>query len=222
MGLILYGANLSPFVRKVRVVLAEKAIPYAQEQINPFRPPPDFEALSPLKRIPVLRDSDWPAGMTLPDSSVICDYLENIHPEPALFPKVALERARALWFEEYVDGGMFPLMGPDLFFQRIVKKFLRQTPDEELCREAVGKILPPYFDYLEREIGDRQFLAGDMFSIADISVASVMVNFVHAGESLDRNRWPKFAAYVARLHARPSFAAIIAEEMPLIELARSR
>jgi glutathione S-transferase len=96
MGLTLYGSGLSPFVRKVRVVLAEKNIPYAIEQISPFRPPPDFESLSPLKRIPVLRDSDWPEGVTLPDSSVICDYLENTHPEPALFPKGPLERARAV------------------------------------------------------------------------------------------------------------------------------
>lgn len=222
MALTLYGSNLSPFVRKVRVVLAEKGVPYALEQINPFRPPPDFETISPLKRIPVLRDSDWPPGLTLPDSSVICDYLENTHPEPALFPKAPLERARALWFEEYIDGAMFPEMGPNLFFERVVKKFLRRTPDEELCRKTVSENLPHYFDYLEREIGDKAYLAGDMFSIADISVGSVMVNFFHAGETLDAKRWPKLAAYVARLHVRPSFAALIAEEMPLIELARSR
>jgi len=222
MALILYGSGLSPFVRKVRVVLAEKHIPYAIEQFSPFRPPPYFESISPLKRIPVLRDSGWPEGMTLPDSSVICDYLENTHPEPALFPKAPLERARALWFEEYVDSAVFAEMGPNLFFQRIVKKFLRQTPDEELCRKTVSENLPPYYDYLEREIGGREYLAGEMFSIADIAVGSVMVNFFHAGETLDAKCWPGLAAYVARLHARPSFAAIIAEEMPLIELARSR
>src|SRR5271154_1605390 len=119
MTLMLYGSNLSPFVRKVRLVLAEKGIAYAQEQISPFRPPPYFESISPLKRIPVLRDNDWPEGLTLPDSSVICDYLENIHPEPALFPKAPLERARALWYEEYVDGAVFAEMGPNLFFERV-------------------------------------------------------------------------------------------------------
>jgi glutathione S-transferase len=222
MGLVLYGSNLSPFVRKVRVVLAEKAIAYSLEQINPFRQPPEFQAISPLKRIPVLRDSDWPDGVSLPDSSVIVDYLENIHPEPALFPKAPFERARALWFEEYIDGAVFAAMGPNLFFERVVKKFLRQTPDEALCRKTIAESLPPYFDYLERELGDKPFLAGGIFSIADIAVGSVMVNFYHAGETLDAARWPRLAAYVAGLHARPIFAALIAEEMPLIELARSR
>lgn len=222
MALTLYGSGLSPFVRKVRVVLAEKGIDYTLVQINPFRQPPDFAALSPLKRIPVLRDDAWPEGVTLPDSSVICDYLENTCPEPALFPKTPFERARALWFEEYVDGAVFATMGPNLFFQRVVKKFLRQTPDEDLCRKAVSEDLPPFFDYLEREVGDREFLVGGKLSIADITLGSVMVNFFHAGETLDAKCWPNLASYVARLHARPSLAALIAEDKPLIQLARLR
>ena len=223
MALILYGSSLSPFVRKVRVVLEEKSIPYTLEQISPFRAPPDFEKISPLRRIPVLRDTDWAEGMTLPDSSVIADYLENCHPVPALFPKPPFERARALWFEEYVDGGIFPLVGPSLFYERVVKKFIRgSTTNHELARQAVEEGLPPLFDYLERELGDRQWLAGQHYSIADISVGSMMVNYHHAGETLDQGRWPRLAAYVARLHARPTFAALIAEEMPLIEKARSR
>lgn len=222
MGLTLYGSGLSPFVRKVRVVLAEKNIPYAIEQFSPFRPPPYFEAISPLKRIPVLRDSDWPDGMTLPDSSVICDYLENRFPAPALFPADPFERARALWYEEYIDAAVFAEMGPNLFFQRVVKKFMRQTTDEDLCRKTVAEALPPYYDYLEREIGEKEFLAGGAFSIADIAVGSVMANFFHSGETLDEKCWPRLAVYLKRLHARPSFAGLIAEEMPIIELARSR
>jgi glutathione S-transferase len=113
-------------------------------------------------------------------------------------------------------------MGPNLFFERIVKKFLRQTPDEDLCRKTVSEALPPYYDYLEREIGEKEFLVGGAFSIADIAVGSVMVNFFHAGEALDAKFWPRLMTYLKRLHARPSFAGLIAEEMPLIELARSR
>lgn len=223
MALILYGSRLSPFVRKVRVVLLEKAVAYRLEEINPFRAPPDFERISPLKRIPVLRDTDWQDGVTLPDSSVIADYLENRHPMPALFPKDAFDRAQALWFEEYVDGGIFPLMGPSLFKERVVKKFIRgSVTDQELARRTVEEDLPPFFDYLEQALGGRDWLAGNAYSIADIALASAMVNYHHSGETLDRSRWPGLTAYVTRLHARPSFAALIAEEMPLIEKARSR
>ena len=84
MGLMLYGSGISPFVRKIRIVLAEKGLGYKLQSINPFRPPADFERISPLKRIPVLRDSEWPEGVTMPDSSVIADYLENRYREPRL------------------------------------------------------------------------------------------------------------------------------------------
>ncbi|HET7335138.1 MAG TPA: glutathione S-transferase family protein, partial [Rhizomicrobium sp.] len=58
MALIVYGGALSPFVRKVRVMLIEKSVDYTLENVNPFAPPPEFLAISPLKRIPVLRDTD--------------------------------------------------------------------------------------------------------------------------------------------------------------------
>ena len=87
MALIVYGANVSPFVRKVRVVLAEKGQDYKLEPVNPFAPPPEFLKISPLKRIPVLLDTDLPEPNTLPDSSAISDYLEHKFPKPALYPE---------------------------------------------------------------------------------------------------------------------------------------
>ena len=62
-------------------------------------------AISPLKRIPVLRDTDRPEPNTLPNSSIICDYLEHKYPKPALYPADAFERAKALWYEEYAGLG---------------------------------------------------------------------------------------------------------------------
>ena len=222
MTLVLYGSNLSPFVRKVRVLLIEKGVDYTLDQINPFRQPPEFAAISPLKRIPVLRDTDMPEPNTLPDSSVITDYLENKFPEPALYPKAHFARARALWFEEYVDSGVFPVMGPGLFFERVVKKFQRGVTDQALCTRTVSQSLPPFFDYLEQEIRGKAFFVEDRFTIADIAVASVMANYRHSGEELDAARWPFFADYVAKILSRPSFQTVLAEEQKLIDIARSR
>ncbi|MGC8536589.1 MAG: glutathione S-transferase family protein [Rhizomicrobium sp.] len=216
MSLIVYGGSVSPFVRKVRVVLIEKGIDYRLDPVNPFAPQPEFLAISPLKRIPVLRDTDLPEPNTLPDSSVICDYLEHKYPEPALYPKAAFARARALWFEEYADSAVAETIGRGLFFERIVKRMLRQEPDEAVCTKTLTQKIPPLFDYLEREIGTREFLVEDHFSIADITVGSMFVNFLHAGEVPSKERWPQLSAYVARIHARPSFAGLVAEENGLI------
>jgi glutathione S-transferase len=221
MALIVYGSNVSPFVRKVRVVLAEKGLDYTLDPVNPFAPPPEFIAISPLKRIPAFRDTDLPEPNHLSDSSVICDYLEHTHPAPALYPGDPYQRARALWFEEYADSILAMTIGPGLFFERIVKKLMRGQPDEALCERTLNEKLPPLFDYLTQELGDGAFLAGGAFSIADITVATMLVNFEHAGGSIDPARWPRLADYIVRLHARPSFKACIDEERPFIARVRA-
>ena len=221
MALIVYGGAISPFVRKVRVTLTEKGVDYTLDQVNPFNPPKEFLEISPLKRIPVLRDTDRPEPNTLPDSSIICDYLEHKYPTPALYPADPFERAKALWYEEYADSAMASAFGPGLFFERIVKRMLRGQTDEDACRKSLTEKIPPLFDHLEIEVAGKDFLTGGAFSIADISVGTQFVNFIHAGEAVDSVRWPKLAAYVARIHARPSFAALITEETPLIRHFRS-
>lgn len=217
MTLTVYGSSLSPFVRKVRVVLAEKGIAYEHQQINPFAPPDWFLEISPLKRIPVLRDSDEPEPNTLPDSSVICAYLEAKYPEPALYPAAPFARARALWFEEYADTQMMQSIGPGLFFERVVKKLMGRDCDETIVAATLGEKLPGIFDYLEAAIRGREFLVGDFLSIADIAVACMLVNFEHAREQLDHGRWPELARYAAGLHARPSFQASIDEERRFLD-----
>jgi glutathione S-transferase len=202
-------------------MLAEKGLEYKLEQVNPFTPPPEFLAISPLKRIPVLRDTDVPEPNTLPDSSIICDYLEHKFPKPALYPTNPFERAKALWYEEYADSVMAQNIGRGLFFERIVKKMMRVQPDEAVCQKTLTQELPPLFDHVEKEVGGKEFLAGGAFSIADISIATMIVNFCHAGEVLDAKRWPKFAAYIARIHARPSFKALIDEESPIVQRFRA-
>ena len=221
MGLIVYGAALSPFVRKVRVALAEKGLKYEHDPVNPFQPPPSFLEISPLKRIPVLRDADLPEPNTLPDSSIICDYLEHKFPTPALYPADPYQRGRVLWFEEYADTILTQTLGLGLFFERIVKKLLGQQTDESVCATTLKDKLPPLFDYLEREIGSRKYAVGDAFSVADIAICSPLINFEHAGEKVDADRWPNLAHYSAAIHARPSFKACIDEEAPIIARVRA-
>jgi glutathione S-transferase len=209
--LTVYGVNASPFVRKVRVVLMEKNLPYELETVFPGpQAPPDFRVMSPLGKVPAFRDGD----KTLADSSVICAYIERIHPQPALYPSDPYEYARALWFEEWADGGLVPVSGPKIFFQRVVApRFFGRPADEEMVRRAIDEELPPLFDYLEGQLGG-EFLVGKALSIGDIGVVTQFVNLAHAGVTVDAGRWPKLAAYIERGFARPSFKAMIDQESP--------
>jgi glutathione S-transferase len=204
-----FGVSASPFVRKVRVVLAEKKLDYELEAVFPgTQAPPDWRKKSPLGKVPAFSDGE----RTLADSSIISAYLERVAPEPQLYPNAPYEYARALWFEEYGDGGLMPVCGPKIFFQRVVgPKFFNQPTDQAVVDQAIGAELPPLLDYLEGEItGD--FLVGKSLTIGDIGVTTQLVNLRYAGVKVDPKRWPKTAAYVDRITARPSFAALIKEE----------
>lgn len=89
------GGYVSPYVRKVLVCLDRKGIEYRIDPIIPFLGDDRFSRLSPVRRIPVLIDG----AVTICDSTVICEYLEDRWPEPALYPRGAAERARARWLE---------------------------------------------------------------------------------------------------------------------------
>ena len=98
--MILHGGALSPYVRKVMAALEEKGIGYEDKPLIPFPKTPELIAMNPLGKIPVLETDD---GSYIPDSSVICLYLEKVHPEPALLPEDPVAYARALFIDEYCD-----------------------------------------------------------------------------------------------------------------------
>lgn len=211
----LYGVSASPFVRKVRVVLAEKRLPYDHEPVMPGSPDPEYRKMSPLGKIPAWRDGE----RAFSDSSVICQYLERLHPEPPMYPSDPYEYARALWFEEYADTALVEVFGPKIFFPRVVgKRLLGKEPDEAAIQKAIDEDLPPRFEYLEGQLSGQPNLVGDRFSIADIAVTSMFVNLGHAGVGVEAARWPKLARFVATHRERPSFAPLIAEERAFLGL----
>ncbi len=209
---IIHGASASPFVRKARVAFAEKGVAYELNPIMPFGPNPEYKKKSPLGKIPCLEDGDF----VLPDSSCIIAYLERANPNPPLYPLDPKEYGRALWYEEYADTRLVENLGA-VFFERVVKAMLKQETDEARVKQVLAEGIPPVLDYLEGEIGDREVLVGTHFSVADIAICSPFVNFMHAGESVDASRWPRLAAYIERIHARPSFKALIEEEKALFQ-----
>jgi glutathione S-transferase len=211
-----YGVSLSPFVRKVRVALAEKGVTYDVDPVVPVNVSPEYRKISPLGKIPAYQDGD----VTLADSSVIIAYLERTKPSPPLYPSDPYDYARALWFEEYADGGLVPVIGAKVFFQKLVApKFFNQPTDEAVVKKAVEEELPPMFDYLESQLGNgATTLVGKQFTIGDIAIGSMFVNFFHTGFGVDPKRWPKLAAYLAAVHERPSFRPLISEDRAALGL----
>ncbi|HJU27662.1 MAG TPA: glutathione S-transferase family protein [Candidatus Binataceae bacterium] len=215
----LYGAPVSPFVRKVMVALAEKGIVYEHDPVLPAIAPTEFKRVgrdvSPLGRIPAYRDDDF----SVADSSAIIAYLDRVKPSPTLYPSDTHDYARALWFEEYGDSGLAPIIGTKIFFQKIAgPAFFKQPTDEAIVSKAINEELPPLLDYLESQLGKGDWLVGRSFSIGDIGVATQFAQASFCGLSPDAKRWPKLAAYIERVLARPSFAEAIAKGRAMLGL----
>lgn len=220
MALIIYGMGPSPFVRKVRTVFAEKGIDYTLENVNIFPAPDWFTEISPLKRIPVLRDTDRPEPNTIADSSAICAFAEQLVATPALYPTDGFERGRACWFEEYADTEIANAVGMGVFRPVALAALMGKEQDTEAANKAMAERMPVIFDYLTRELADSEYLVGEGLTIADISVATQFVNLQHAGFKPDAARWPALAAYVERILARPSFKALVEEDAPMFAKTR--
>jgi glutathione S-transferase len=198
--MIVYGSSLSPFVRKVLVVLAEKGLTADHKPAFPQDKSPEFRATSPLGKIPGFTDGDF----HLSDSSAICHYLERKHPTPALLPAAAEQYGRAIWFDEFADTSLVASVGK-VFWNLVVKKLMNLgEPDMALVETALKDELPPLFTYLESQIHG-PYLVGDSLTLADIAIASPFVNLKIAGHPLDAARWPKLAAWLEPILARPSF-----------------
>jgi glutathione S-transferase len=198
------GSYLSPYVRKVLVCLDIKGVAYRIDPIVPFFGNDEFTRLSPVRRIPVLIDE----SVTLPDSSVICEYLEERYPKPALLPHEPARRARARWLEEFADTRMGEVFIWGLFNQLVIRRFVWGEPtDEELVRRTLHEEIPAVLDYLEAELPADGYLFGDV-SVADIALAAPLRNASFARFSIDAERWPRTAGFVARVLEHPSFVKL--------------
>ncbi len=209
-----YGVTPSPYVKKVLVTLDTKGIEYELIPTVPVDVSAEYKQMNPLGKIPTYKAD----GITLCDSSVICAYLEKIHPTPAIYPSAPEDYARALWFEEFSDDALMKQIGPEIFFNKIVAPiYFGSEPDQTRIDNAL-QALQPLFNYLESELTGQAFLINDQFTIADISLASVFGNYYLSGYSIDGGHWPKLKVYIETLHQQPSFKKLLANDREKLKL----
>ena len=207
MKVKVHGTMLSPWVRRLVAFIQEKGAEYEMVNVVPMgEPDPEFLKISPLGKVPVLEVG----GRYLPDSLAACAFLENEIPDPRLFPEDSWQLGWMHWLGDYIGTSLFAKVEVPLFIQRFINPvFLQQESDQAAIDQALA-LMPSHFDYLESQLDDgRPYLIGNDVSLVDLTAGSVFMNFGHAGVQVDAQRWPHLAAYVKRVHARPSFQHII-------------
>ena len=169
----IYGIPFSVHTRKVIVAATFKKLPFENEAVIPFTPPPGWNDISPTGKIPAFTDND----VSLCDSSVICAYLERAYPDLALYPSDTHGYVQTLWFEEYADGTIYRDLVHGLFFNKVIRpKILNTQGDHAAIEVILNDTVPTVFGYLEKCLKG-EHLVGDRFTLADITLSPTSSTF---------------------------------------------
>jgi len=196
-----YGVLRSTHASKVKVVLEEKQLPYRVERLRPgdlWKKPPAMLARHPLGKVPYIDDD----GLTIFDSTVINEYLDDVYPQPPLRPVDPVQRARMRMLENFGDEGMLATHLPLIWMPWWSPAGQRDEAAMERGRTGLTEQVLPY---LARELGDREYLC-DAFSLADVPFMVLAMVLQVDGMAIDT--FTSVAVYLARLRARASYRAI--------------
>ena len=160
---------LSPFCRKVRLVLNEKRLDFQMRTEAVWERNEDFLKLNPVGEVPVLIEAD---GTALSDSAAICEFLDEVHPEPALIGHQAVARAEARRLVYWFDHKFHVEVTKNLVDEKITKRFLGLGEPVSKAIRAGHANIHHHLDYIGYLADRRRWLAGDYLSVADLAAAA--------------------------------------------------
>jgi glutathione S-transferase len=205
----LYHQPLSPFCRKIRLVLAEKKIEVELVEEPTWERRMDFLRLNPAGKVPVLRVDD----LVFADSAAIFEYLEEVYPEPALLPRDPALRAEARRLVGWFDDKFHDEVTANLLYERVNKKLSKSGyPESEKIKAGIRNI-KYHLDYIGWLIDHRRWLAGDMLTIADFTAAAHLSCLDYVGD-VDWSRSQGLHEWYAKIKSRPAFRSILADLVP--------
>ena len=207
---LLYHLWLSPFCRKTRIVLHEKKLAFELQTENTWQRRADFLAINPAGDVPVLVEED---GTTLCDSAAICEYLEEIAPEPALLPKDPKDRAEVRRLVAWFDQKFNDEVSENLVGEKIMKRFLRTGAPDSAAIRAGKQNIRYHLDYVGWLAERRNWLAGPDLSFADIAAAAHISAVDYLGD-VPWEEHPAAKEWYMRIKSRPSFRPILADHLP--------
>ena len=196
----LYTFPPSTNSRKVRIALLEKGLEFERINIDLTKREqknPDYLKIHPFGQIPALDDE----GFVVYDSTIINEYLEDEYPYPALMPRDSEGRARARMMEDFRDSHFNP------YFVHIIQESRKPEAEGDAQRIDNAKAeITKAFDRIEAELKGKEYLAGP-FSLADVAFMANIELLDRFAIPVDPVKYKNTVAWIARLKARPSFAA---------------
>ena len=207
----LYHLPLSPFARKVRVALREKNLDFTLSVEKVWERRPEFLALNPAGLVPVLVDEN---GVTIAESSAICEYLEEVYPgERNLLGEGTVERAEVRRLVAWFDLKFAREVTDNLYREKIMKKFLGLSEPNSAAIRAGVQNIHYHLDYIAWLTERRKFLAGDKYSLADIAAATHLSALDYIGD-VPWAQHDRAKDWYARIKSRPAFRPLLTDAIP--------
>ena len=204
----LYHVPLSPFCRKVRLVLAEKKMDVELIEERYWEQSTEFLRRNPAGKVPILRHE----GALLTESTPICEYIEELNPEPSLIPKDAKARYEMRRLVSWFDDKFHHEVTSNLLYERVNKKVSGQGfPDSKNIKEGARKI-KYHLDYMAWLLEHRRWLAGDTMTLADFA-AAVHLSSLDYISDVDWNRSSVVKDWYAKIKSRPAFRNILSDQV---------
>ena len=205
----LYHVPLSPFCRKVRLSLAEKKIECELVEERYWEKDADFLRRNPAAKVPVLKID----GKTMAESFAICEYLEEVHPEPPLMPRNAENRYEVRRLEGWFDDKFHNEVTSKLLYERVNKKVMGQGYPDSRNVKAGAKAIKFHLDYMAWLLDHRRWLAGDVMTLADFTAAAHLSALDYISD-VDWNRNANVREWYAKIKSRPAFRSLLADQVP--------
>ena len=201
----LYDAVRAPNPRRVRIFLAEKGLTIPTELVDLASMQhrgDSFTAINPVQRVPVLVLDD---GTAIAESMPICRYIEELHPEPNLCGADPVERAKVGMWSRFVEHGLFSMIAHA--FRHIHPGMAPfEVPQVPAWGEANREKALVEMTWLDGELATRAFIAGERFTVADIT-AIVAIDFLRAAKLAVPDQLGNLKRWQAEVSARPSMVA---------------
>ena len=198
----LFDGGRAPNPRRVRIFLAEKGIEVPLEPVDMAalgHRAPDIVDRNPLARLPILELDD---GTIITETVAICRYFEGVQPDPSLMGNTPLRAARVEMWQRRIEMHLLMLVA-NVFRHSHPAMAQWEVPQIAEFAEANRPKVEASLRWLETELADRAFIAGDDFTIADIT-ALVALDFMKPARLAIPDDCPNMTAYHERLRARPS------------------
>jgi glutathione S-transferase len=207
---VLYHLPLSPYARKVRLILAEKRLPFELRVEKVWERRPEYLELNPAGTVPTLIEDN---GLVIPDSSVICEYLDEAYPDGSLLGRTLAERIEVRRLVAWFDGRFAVEVTQNLYGEKFLRRLTRRgNPDPAAIRTGYTA-LRYHLDYIGWLAETRKWLAGSVLSMADFAAAAHLSSLDFIGE-LDWSISPPAKDWYARMKSRPSFRGILGDRVP--------